>query len=534
MKKSLLVIIAVVSIAAIFILKQSDVFTESEPQRAKIDKAFVCYFNIEQLAQKGVLDRHITYEQRRLAATMASANIHDSEVAAHTKATIEDLTTSGIDITKPVYGYYDTNCEAMVFVAEVASVDNLDKTVGIFTYLAEQEDGTHISKEQIEEDRYLYLNDAILCYNATRAAFVIADDDKAKSAAAEALSSLLLDLELFGDTDIAMYLDVNTAIGFIEEEMSGEELPADTFVKLRENFTEDAYFVSSITFDPGRAILHSYFEGINESVYNPTNKSVTLNHLNYINDDLLAAMGGAIDGLKTAELIEASLDSEVMASLDNETNMVIAIALDALETINGDVTLALQSLEGEYKEYIDYYWGDVAYRPIVSNVSGALMADVTDTYIISNVGQFTSGVLRKAGDNHYVGELGDYNVSLIQRDNLLFAGLNTAMEEAKAPASKARWIKDIEGSVAYMVIDVDNLMKSSFVEAVSNVWVENMDYPQLYTQLTNMLSYAYLTIYSNGSSDIVFVMDDASTNSLEQLNDVLLPVVVGEFVKSIM
>ena len=214
--------------------------------------------------------------------------------------------------------------------------------------------------------------------------------------------------------------------------------------------------------------------------------------------------------------------------------MVIAIALDALETINGDVTLALKSLEGEYKEYIDYYWGDVAYRPIVSNVSGALMADVTDTYIISNVGQFTSGLLRKAGNNHYVGELGDYNVSLIQRDNLLFAGLNTAMEEAKAPASKARWIKDIEGSVAYMVIDVDNLMKSSFVEAVSKVWVENMDYPQLYTQLTNMLSYAYLTIYSNGSSDLVFVMDDASTNSLEQLNDVLLPVVVGEFVKSIM
>ena len=76
-------------------------------------------------------------------------------------------------------------------------------------------------------------------------------------------------------------------------------------------------------------------------------------------------------------------------------------------------------------------------------------------------------------------------------------------------------------------------MESSFVESVSKVLVENMEYPQIYTQLTQKLSYAYLTLCKDGSSDLVFVMDDASTNSLEQLNDVLLPVVVSEFIKSI-
>lgn len=538
MKKSLLAIIvaviAVAGAAAFFIIKNDSIFTESEPQRAKIDKDFVCYFNIEQLAKKGVFDKHITPDQRRLAATMASANIHNGEVAAHAEATITDLAMSGIDITKPVYGYFDTDIESMVFVAEVADVDNLDKTVGILTYLAEQEDGAHIEIEQIEDDRYLHLNDAIICYNDTRAAFIIADDEVAQIAAAEALNSLLLDLRLFGDTDIAIYLDVNTAIDYIENEASGNGLPADTFSKLRENFTTDAYFVSSITFDPGRAVLHSYFEGVNENADNAANDAVTLNHLNYINDSMLAVMGGSINGLKAAELIETSLNSKAMASLDNETNMAIAIALDALETIKGDVTLALESLDGEYKEYIDYYWGDVAYRPVVSNASGALMADVTDTYIISNVGQFASGLLRKAGDNHYLGRFGDYDISILQRDNLLFAGVNTHMETAEKPASKARWIKDIDGSVAYMLIDVDNVMRSSFIKAVSEVLVKNIEYPQIYTQLTQMLSYAYLTIYSNGSSDVVLVMDDATTNSLEQLNDVLLPVAVSEFIKSIM
>ena len=162
------------------------------------------------------------------------------------------------------------------------------------------------------------------------------------------------------------------------------------------------------------------------------------------------------------------------------------------------------------------------------------MADVTDTYIISNVGECASGFLKKAGDSIYTGQFGSYKVNLEQRDNLLFAGVNTPMELVEKPASKARWIKDIDGSIAYMVIDVDNVMESSFVESVSKVLVENMEYPQIYTQLTQKLSYVYLTLCKDGSSDLVFVMDDASTNSLEQLNDVLLPVVVSEFIKSIM
>ena len=537
MKKRLLVIIAaiiaVAGVATFFIIKNGGAIGDCEPQRAKIDKAFVCYFDIEQLAKKGVLDKHITLDQRRLAASMASANIHDSEVSAHTEALITDLSMSGVDITKPVYGYFDVDTEAMVFVAEVADVDNLDKTIGIISYMAEQEDGANLEIKQVEDDRYVYLNDALLCYNTSRAAVVIADDEVLNVVASDVLSSSLLDLELFGDTDVAMYLDVNTAISFIEEEMSGEELPADTFVKLRENFTEDAYFVSSLTFDPGRAILHSYFEGVNMEAYNTSCEKVTFNHLNYIDDNLLAAMSGSVNGVKCAEFMQDAL-SEHAAKFDNETNMAIAIVLDAIETIDGDVTLALQSIDGEYKEYIDYYWGDVAYRPIISDASGALMADVTDTYIISNVGEFASGFLKKAGDSIYTGQFGSYKVNLEQRDNLLFAGVNTPMELVEKPASKARWIKDIDGSVAYMVIDVDNVMESSFVESVSKVLVENMEYPQIYTQLTQKLSYAYLTLCKDGSSDLVFVMDDASTNSLEQLNDVLLPVVVSEFIKSIM
>lgn len=537
MKKSLLAIIAVIAIAGIvaFLVVNNDGFTTAnKPQRAEIDKAFVCYFNIEQLAQKGAFDKHITHDQRRLAASIASANIDDSEVAAHTEATIVDLATSGIDINKPIYGYFDIDAEAMVFVAEVTNVDNLDKTVGILSYIAEQEDATHIDIDQIEDDRYVYLNDAILCYNATRAAFVVADDATAQEIATKELSSPLLDLSLFGDSDIAIYVDIDTMIDLADSSLTDDDTHKDIISELRENFTEDAYFVSSATFNPGRAIIHSYFEGINRDVNNASNREVTLQHLNYINDSLLAVMGGSINGLKCAEFLQAMLNSEHIPTLDNETRMALAIALDALETIDGDVTLALQSLEGEYKEYIDYYWGDVAYRPIIRSASGALMADVTDTYIISNVGQFTTGLLRKVGDSHYTGAFGNYNIELMQHDNLLFAGINHSMQRAESPASGARWSSNIDNSAAYLVIDVDNLMKSSFIESYSKAIVNNIEYPQIYTQLTQKLSYIYLTIYNNGSSDLVFVMDDATTNSLEQLNDTLLPIVVSELIKSVM
>ena len=536
MKKRLLVIIAaiiaVAGVATFFIIKNGGAIGDCEPQRAKIDKAFVCYFDIEQLAKKGVLDKHITLDQRRLAASMASANIHDSEVSAHTEALITDLSMSGVDITKPVYGYFDVDTEAMVFVAEVADVDNLDKTIGIMSYMAEQEDGAHLEIKQVEDDRYVYLNDALLCYNTSRAAVVIADDEVLNVVASDVLSSLLLDISIFDGTDMAVYVDINTVINLVDSNLV-DDIYRDTISELRMNLTEDAYFVSSLTFDPGRAILHSYFEGVNMEAYNTSCEKVTFNHLNYIDDNLLAAMSGSVNGVKCAEFIQDAL-SEHAAKFDNETNMAIAIVLDAIETIDGDVTLALQSIDGEYKEYIDYYWGDVAYRPIISDASGALMADVTDTYIISNVGEFASGFLKKAGDSIYTGQFGSYKVNLEQRDNLLFAGVNTPMELVEKPASKARWIKDIDGSIAYMVIDVDNVMESSFVESVSKVLVENMEYPQIYTQLTQKLSYAYLTLCKDGSSDLVFVMDDASTNSLEQLNDVLLPVVVSEFIKSIM
>ncbi|MBE6175620.1 MAG: DUF4836 family protein [Rikenellaceae bacterium] len=552
MKKSSLIIAAIVAIivgvAAFLVIDGCgcSCSSASESKRAKIEQPFVCYFNLEQLAQKGAFDKFILPEQRRLAASVASANILDSAVATHAEAVIVDLATSGLDITRPAYGYLYEDKQTMVFVAEVANVDNLDKTVDVLSYFAEQE-GAILTKEIVGGDRYLYLDNAVLCYNDSRVAVVLEDGDDAKSIATEVLGGLLLDLSLFGDADVAYYVDINDMIDIVENNMANDleyenvddgGQRVNLLDKYRACFEQDAYFVSSALFDAGRIVVDSYVKGLKDGLYSGVNKEVELNHLNYVSSDVLALIGGGVNGVKMAALLEAMLNSEEAAMLglrsNNELNMAMAIAIDAIETIDGDVTIALQSLDGEYKEQVDYFWGGVEYRPIINSVSAALMADVTDTYIITNLGEFAGGLLHKVGDNHYMSQFGDYAVCLKQSDSMLFAGVNMSAKESEKPATKARWIADIEGSVGYFVVDIDKVVNTKFVRSVSEIVMENIDYPKLYSQLMQMFSYAYVTAYSDGSSKLVFVLDDATTNALEQLSGVVLPVVVNESLKSIM
>ena len=120
MKKILLIILSVVVVAAGATVAVLSTNKSTFVQRDKIEDTLFCYINLDQLAKKGAFEKYITPEQRKMWASMATANVENQEIAAHIESIITNFNNSGIDFTKPLYAYADEVHEAFVVVAEVA------------------------------------------------------------------------------------------------------------------------------------------------------------------------------------------------------------------------------------------------------------------------------------------------------------------------------------------------------------------------------------------------------------------------------
>jgi CDP-glycerol glycerophosphotransferase (TagB/SpsB family) len=127
MKKSLLLILAAIVIVAGATTAILCINKTKVDERAKIEDAIVCYFNVDQLAKKGAFGNYLTPEQRKLYASMATANIENKEVASHIDAIINDFNCSGIDFTKPIYGYYDKSILRLTGIPRYDGLINKDK-----------------------------------------------------------------------------------------------------------------------------------------------------------------------------------------------------------------------------------------------------------------------------------------------------------------------------------------------------------------------------------------------------------------------
>jgi hypothetical protein len=216
--------------------------------------------------------------------------------------------------------------------------------------------------------------------------------------------------------------------------------------------------------------------------------------------------------------------------LGSQERMVIAVLCDAIESINGEVTAAVESIDGQMRERINYFSGTIEHDPVLNSISAAVMMDVTDNYIITNVGQFAMGLLRKVDQNKYVGQFSNYAITLEQEDTLLFGGVNMQREIDANPASEAKWAKDVANSYFYWVLDVDNMLANDFINSCNEMIIKKIDYGyrEMYTSLTQILSYIYNASPEALQNETVIVFDDKQTNSLEQLTDAIMPVVMRE------
>ena len=550
MKRSILWVVAatVVVIAGATVAYFAADKTE---ERAKIEDTFFFYFNVDQLSKKGAIDRYVTPEMRKMWASMATANIEDDAIAENIKSIITDFNNFGADLSKPLYAYADEVHEAFVVVAEVADKNVVEKSVGNIAFLIDKHGNTTYELEQKRDGgRLIFTDKAALAYSDKHIVMVFREDGNVVPVLEEAYTRPLADFSMFGDSDIAMYINVYKLLNFgkqyIDKEIAlyGDENVNHIIAELNNekllleewstHITPDAHIFSNITFDAGRATLSYKANGISISELESMLGQSDDSHLDYISNDAIAVMNLTVDGKSLSRHINAFLDSrfaKVMGiELRNQSRMILAVVCDAIESISGDVTLALQSINGEVVERINYYSERIEKQPQVSSADFAVMMDVTDNYIITNVTQYTMGLLPKVGDNHYRTQMMGNTITLKQDDNLLFAGMNMLLEKSSHPATEAEWYNDVKNSRYFLVVDANNLLDNRFLKSLNETIAGNIDinYRDMYLSLTEKMSYIYTASSEPMQNTTVVVFDDKHTNALEQLCAVVIPLIVKD------
>lgn len=528
------------------------------------DPVFV-YVNLEQLATKGAFEKFITPENRSFIATILSSQLEGDGDAEHLKSIINNLDTIGVDIHTPIYGYINENLTGCVVVAKVSDRVQLDRSVALLSYILMQGDVDICEVESDGDMRVFESDDIVLAYNDSRVACAFgAESDSTLDVAKMAITRPESDLSRFEAMDLAMLVNADRLIqnaytyvsnevaklngefaeGYVSEVKYNKEMDklnsANELINSYSTyFNPNANILLSATFDLGRATLAYSSEGLNFGEYAALCKPTNSTHLSNLDKESFAVLSAGVDGGVLAQLVRTILNGDTLQSVGikptNEVNMFVSIACDALSTINGGVTIALEDVDGKIKQRYNHYWDEYHIEPSIKSVKAMLMADVTDTYIISNIAQFAGGLLKKVDATHYTLRLMNNNFSMGQDDNLFYLGVNTLPQTLTSSALDAEWSKDVEGAVGYMVVNFDALMASKFMKSTNEYILTQImeEYRELYSSATEMVSYIYTLVDSLELAEVVVVFDDKSVNALEQINTLVLPILVKESLNSL-
>jgi hypothetical protein len=555
---SVLCVTAAVIIAAIMLTSRG----EEEEKLAPIEDPVFVYANLEQLATKGAFDKFITADNRRLIATALTSQVEDAELATQLNNIALDFNASGIDFRGRAYGYLSDDMESFAIVAKVLDINQVDNTIKLISYLFEDGGQEVIKVEQSDDTRTFMYKDITVSYNNSRIAFVRSNND-AKAIALEAITRAKSDMSQFAEEDIALQVNIERIISLasthiesrvaeLNDKLNNNEISNTHYTQQLDEvnsikelinsysqyFDAGAKVTISTIFDLGRATLAYNAEGINYGEYTTLLKPTNSNHLSALNDDAYVVMSIGVDGKVLSGLVNNLLDSDLLQNMGirptNEINMIFSIVCDALSTIDGGVTVALNEIKGSVKRTYNHYWDEYSLSPNIKSVEATIMADVTDSYIINNIAQFAGGFLRKVDATHYTLQLMNYKFSMGQDEQLFHLGVNMSPDPKTPSALDSKWAKDVEGSYGYFVANIDAMMNGDFLRSVNKIVVRNIidEYRSIYTDSMEAISYIYASVKNTNSAEAVVVFDDISVNALEQINSIVLPVLVSEGIKA--
>ncbi len=515
---------------------------------AEMDKevAFAAYISVDDIVKKSGL----TENQRKLIATQAIAEIEYAYLQEYVRKAIVDLDESGIKFSKPIYatctiGHID-NEEVFecVVVAEVSNANTLDELLSWAGAPVEERNGVRYINEYCD-GAYVTMG-----YNYSNLVFAITNNN-AKDASYELFESTLnnakLDLSLFGDRDIALYINGGELVDFAKKNYQNSiEEYKQMYHECRENgYKYDAEFameqvmecedelanlntfidmygdniksILGLTFENGRIVLDARYEGV-KSEYDVWN-TIDNAHLKYIPYNAFGFANIGLNGpnfvASLKEVMTPEMKQMICESFGIDANWLPAV-YDALESINGDVTVALNYYNEEESFEYDYYW-DEYYPTTVYDIEGFAMANTTNPYIYENLALMWPD-LKKSANGYYM-EAEDQRLDIGQIDNRLYLGLNTSCNNAISKSLESKWANRLDNSIAYIAVDIQNILTSplgkKFMDELRNSY-SYKDYEKIKSGV-NMLDGAWLSVGNNNSAELVLALTDSETNALAQI-----------------
>ena len=516
--------LAVVAIVAI-------VACSVEPKREPITSDFAIYLNGYQLIEKSGVLEQITESNRLMIASTASSQV-SAENSEFLKSVVVDLDNSGLSLTKPVYALinFDATTEEadLTAVVEVHNAESVDKLMATLSELLVHQGEEPLTLIREGDNRYVDLGEegTLVGYNESRMV-VCVKNDELKLFVDKALDAPLADLEPFGERDFALYCNNHRLMDILEKmyekQLAYDDIESQNMVasisKYRASLAEESSTVIGLAFEKGKIVLDSKANGVNSEEFGWV-KSANGNNLQYLPKDALALINLSLNGEGLMSFVNEALTDEFIASLGfntNEFNAGMAIATDAISSIDGDITIALNKLDGVV--YHGY--------PQPSNVEAIMLADVKDSYIIDNVALFGGAFLTRTADGNYTLPLSHtMRINLGQNENTLFAGVNASLTEQTPSAEEARWADVARGSYgSCILVDVEQMMRTKFINDLFTFTLAEMDKPAdaIAEQIVALTNYFYARATDSTSGEIVWVFDNANVNSLRQISDIVMP-----------
>ena len=528
-------------IAAVVAMVATGCQNDKQSSPTKADAAITVYVDVNQIIEKS----GITDLERSLIASQLTKEIRNYNDAEFIAAAIADFNNSGIDFNSPIFATLDVTDEdttELVIIAKVSDVEKLDRLAEIVLQ--------YIPNTNIEtrgSTRYFvttYNMLPVIGYNESYLALAMAENGNSRQLLDRVLKGYEVDAEVFNNLDAGVAMDLNKVSGAVNiildmaiqrVQMLAEIYAGDDFEgnfdaritalnnaksslkTITERFEENASLVAGIEFKNGEAVLSVEFDGIKQDGLANT-RPVNNSYIANLPADLLAVANINIDGKAVANIIE-QYKEEIAASL-NMGGVIpyVDIAIDAIKSLDGDTTLAVNNIEF-HKEY-DWYFDSYDYK--LDSFNFDVYATVCDRYIFDNVVNLpgVNNYLTPVGNDIFTLDFSGMNIFFGQSGNTLYLGSNNTNEALLNNATTSSWYSRVgNGSYGYLVLNIKQLFESVLKEQMIETFTKQGKNNTLAVvhNFFDKLDYAAINVPQSNKIEVVVAFNDRTTNALKQI-----------------
>ena len=496
------------------------------------EASIVLYANIGQLHSKGDITK---VDLAKLLDCVADENKEKAEIVA---SILLNPTDSGITLDKPAY-IAVRECDNEYKATDMYAIIELSDATKLDATLKQHSDIVDNSVISVEGDKRIIAidNTLVVGYNSKRLAIIYKAATSNETVdlnqmIRERLEFCSADMSRFGSRDLALYFDIDqlllpaeatTPIETSETEENQAEIAKEEDIEspYSDYFDEQASAIVGISFENDTIVLSADCEGVSDLVMSQL-KVANSKHLTLLDASPIAILNAGINGEAAADLLDVAINKLTakggVISGGNEFNIYKNIALGIIGSINGDLMLALSEADGKLiDDVID------GKRLVFTKAKALFAADVQDDYIMQNVKTFGGGLLNKVDNNTYSLEVFGNKLSIGQREDMFYLGINNSAQAKRKSAADEEWSNNVRGSYLYAMVDFNKLFSTSFGKAALTTIYDNASTRQERERIKEVTrSVDRFHILANGDSNAIHgectvTLKQTNTNAFNQL-----------------